>query len=73
MTFDQAKEAFREHKTCKSADAYLDHAVHRKAVDFIADDVLFNAVGEVASWLSASDQQLRSFEAVKASALVWRK
>jgi hypothetical protein len=34
---------------------------------------LFNAVGEVASWLSASDQQLRSFEAVKASALGGRK
>jgi hypothetical protein len=27
MTFDQAKEAFREHKTCGSADAYLHNAV----------------------------------------------
>jgi hypothetical protein len=33
MTFDQAKAAFREHKTCRNADAYLDHAVHFKAVD----------------------------------------
>ena len=70
MTFDQAKEAFRQHKTCESADAYLHNAVHHKAADLMA---LFNAVGEVASWLSASDQQLRSFEAVKASALIWHK
>jgi len=31
MTFDQAKEAFREHKTCESADAYLHNAIHHKA------------------------------------------
>ena len=73
MTFDQAKAAFREHKTCRNADAYLDHAVHFKAVDLIGEDALFNAVGEVASWLAASDRQLRSFEAVKASALLSRK
>ena len=73
MTFDQAKEEFREHKTCKSADAYLDRAVHHKAADLIGAQALFNAVGEVASWLAASDQQLRSFEAVKASAFIWRK
>jgi hypothetical protein len=73
MTFDQAKAAFREHKTCRNADAYLDHAVHFKAVDLIGEDALFNAVGEVASWLAASDRQLRSFEAVKASALISRK
>ena len=68
MTFDQAKEAFREHKTCESADAYLHNAVHHKAADLIGAQALFNAVGEVASWLAASDQQLQSFEAVKASA-----
>jgi len=73
MTFDQAKAAFREHKTRRNADAYLDHAVHFKAVDLIGEDALFNAVGEVASWLAASDRQLRSFEAVKASALLSRK
>jgi len=73
MTFDQAKAAFREHKTCRNADAYLHHAVHFKAVDLIGEDALFNAVGEVASWLAASDRQLRSFEAVKASALLSRK
>ena len=43
MTFDQAKEAFRQHKTCESADAYLHNAVHHKAADLMA---LFNAVGE---------------------------
>ena len=37
MTFDQAKEAFREHKTCASADAYLHNAVHHKAADLIGD------------------------------------
>jgi hypothetical protein len=35
MTFDQAKEAFREHKTCESADAYLHNAVLHKAADLI--------------------------------------
>ena len=73
MTFDQAKEAFRKHKTCKSADAYLDRAVHHKAADLIGPQALFNAVGEVASWLAASDQQLQSFEAVKASVLTSRR
>ena len=51
MTFDQAKEAFREHKTCESADAYLHNAVLHKAADLIGAQALFNAVGEVASWL----------------------
>ena len=37
--------------------------------DLIGAQALFNAVGEVASWLSASDEQLRSLEAVKTSAL----
>ena len=73
MTFDQAQEAFREHKTCRNADAYLDHAVHHKVVDLIGADALFNAVGEVASWLSASDEKLRGLEAVKTSAFILRK
>jgi len=73
MTFDQAKEAFREHKTCESADAYLHNAVHHKAADLIGAQALFNAVGEVASWLSASDEKLRGLEAVKTSAFIWRK
>jgi len=42
-------------------------------VDLIGADALFNAVGEVASWLSASDEQLRGLEAVKTSAFIWRK
>jgi hypothetical protein len=73
MTFDQAKEAFRERKTCESADAYLHNAVHHKAADLIGAQALFSAVGEVASWLAASDQQLQSFEAVEASAVAWRR
>ena len=73
MTFDQSQDAFREHKTCDAADAYLDNAFHHKADDTIGDDTFFNAVGEVASWLSASDETLRGFEAVKANAPIWRK
>jgi hypothetical protein len=73
MTFDQAKEAFREHKTCESADAYLHNAVHHKAADLIGAQALFNAVGEVASWLAAPDEQLQSLEAVNASAVAWRR
>jgi hypothetical protein len=69
MTFDQAQEAFREHKTSKTADAYLVNALHDKADKAIGDDTFFNAVGEVASWLSASDEQLQALEAVNASAL----
>ncbi len=68
MTFDQSQDAFRGHKTCETADAYLDRAFHYKADYTIGDDIFFNAVGEVASWLSASDEHLRGFEAVKANA-----
>jgi hypothetical protein len=41
MTFDQAKEAFREHKTCESADAYPHNAVRHKAADLIGAQALF--------------------------------
>ena len=73
MTFDQAQEAFREHKTSKTADAYLVNALHDKADKAIGDATFFNAVGEVASWLSASDEYLQGFEAVKANAPIWRR
>ena len=68
MTFDQSQDAFRGHKTCKTAGAYLDNAFHYQADEAIGDGTFFNAVGEVASWLSASDELLRGFEAVKANA-----
>jgi hypothetical protein len=67
MTFDQSQDAFRGHKTCKTAGAYLDNAFHYQADEAIGDGTFFNAVGEVASWLSASDELLRGFEAVKAT------
>ena len=73
MTFDQSQYAFRGHKTYKTAGAYLDNAFHYKADEAIGDDTFFNAVGEVASWLSASDEHLRGFEAVKANSPIWRK
>jgi hypothetical protein len=73
MTFDQSQHSFRGHKTCETAGAYLDNAVHYKADDTIGDDTFFDAVGEVASWLSASDEHLRGFEAVKANAPIWRR
>ena len=31
-----------------------------------------NVVGEVANWLSASDEHLLGFEAAKARAIAWR-
>ena len=73
MTFDQAQEAFREHKTSKTADAYLENALHDKADKAIGDDTFFYAVGEVACWLSASDECLQGFDAVKANAPIWRR
>lgn len=72
MTFDQAQDAFRKHKTYKTADVYLDNATRYQAGDAIGDGILFDAVGEVASWLSASDEHLRGLEAVKASTSVWQ-
>jgi len=65
MTFDQAQDAFRKHKTYTTADVYLDNVTRYQAGDAIGDGILFDAVGEVASWLSASDEHLRGLEAVK--------
>jgi hypothetical protein len=73
MTFDQSQDAFRGHKTFEAAAAYLDNASHHKADKAIGDDTFFNAVGEVASWLSASDEHLWGFEAFRANAPIWRK
>jgi hypothetical protein len=73
MTFDQSQDAFRGHKTFGAAAAYLDNASHYKADNAIGDDAFFNAVGEVASWLSASDERLAGFEAFRANAPIWLK
>jgi len=61
MTFDQAQGMFRTHKS----------ASQRKAVKATNPDTFFNAVGEVASWLSASDAQLLAFEAAKTKTAAW--
>jgi hypothetical protein len=68
MTLDQAQGMFRTHKTYETAYTYLAVASQRKAVKATNPDTFFNAVGEVASWLSASDEQLLAFEAVKTKA-----
>src|SRR4249920_98862 len=65
MTFDQAQGMFHTHKTYETAYRYLDVASQRKAVKATNPDTFFNAVGEVASWLSASDAQLLAFEAAR--------
>jgi hypothetical protein len=65
MTFDQAQGMFRTHKTYETAYTYLAVASQRKAVKATNPDTFFNAVGEVASWLSASDAQLLAFEAAR--------
>ena len=65
MTFDQAQGMFRTHKTYETAYRYLAVASQRKAVKATNPDTFFNAVGEVASWLSASDAQLLAFEAAR--------
>ena len=68
MTFDQAQGMFRTHKTYETACTYLVVASQRKAVEATNPDTFFNAVGEVASWLSASDEHLLAFEAAKTKA-----
>jgi hypothetical protein len=70
MTFDQAQVMFRTHKTYETACTYLAAASQRKAVKATNPDTFFNAVGEVASWLSAPDEQLLAFEAAKTKATV---
>jgi hypothetical protein len=68
MTFDQAQGMFRTHKTYETAFTYLVVASKRNAVEATNPDTFFNAVGEVASWLSASDEHLLAFEAAKTKA-----
>jgi hypothetical protein len=65
MAFDQAQGIFRTHKTFETTCTYLVFASQRKADEATNQDALFNAVGEVASWLSASDQHLLAFEVAK--------
>jgi len=65
MTFDQAQRMFRFHKTYETACTYLVVASQRKASGATNPDTLFNAVGEVASWLSAPDEHLLAFEAAR--------
>jgi hypothetical protein len=62
MTFAQAQGMFRTYKTYETACAYLVVASQRKADEATT---FFNAVGEVASWLSAPDEHLLAFEAAK--------
>jgi hypothetical protein len=68
MTFDQAQRMFRFHKTYETACTYLVVASQRKADEATNPEALFNVIGEVASWLSASDEHLLAFEAAKTKA-----
>jgi len=68
MTFDQAQRMFRTHKTYERACTYLDVASQRKADEATT---FFNAVGEVASWLSAPDEHSLAFEAAKTRTAAW--
>ena len=68
MTFDHAQAMFRTHKTHETACTYLFVASQRTEDEATHQEALFNAVGEVASWLSASDEDLLAFEVVKNSA-----
>jgi len=73
MTFDHAQCTFRTSKNYDTACTYLVIASQRKADGAIGQDTLFSAVGEVASWLSASDEHLLGFEAAKTTTVAWRK
>jgi hypothetical protein len=73
MTFDQAQETFRTYKTCRTACTYLTVASQRKADEAISKDTFFNVIGEVANWLSASDEHLFGFELAKGTAAAWCK
>jgi hypothetical protein len=68
MTFDRAQGVFRTHKTYETACTYLIAASQRKADEATT---LFNAVGEVASWLSAPDEYLLEVEAAKTRTAAW--
>jgi hypothetical protein len=69
MTFAQAQRMFRTHKTYETACTYLVVASQRKADDEAT--TFFNAVGEVASWLSAPNEHLLAFEAAKTKSAAW--
>ena len=73
MTLDQAKDAFRKNKAYITAGWYLDSAAQYQVHNTVAHDVLFDAVGEVASWLSASDEHLRYIERASENISTWRK
>jgi hypothetical protein len=73
MTFDQAQRTFRVHKTSLTACVYLAVASRRKTDESTGMDTFFDAVGEVANWLSASDEHLLGFEAAKAKSAAWHK
>ena len=59
MTFDKAKASFRVSKNYERARAYLAAASQGKAT--IGPHMLFNAVGEVANWLSAPMKNCSAF------------
>jgi len=73
MTFDQAQDTFRTHKTCRTAYTYLTVASQRKAAEAVSQDTFFNVIGEVANWLSAPDEHLLGLEIAKARVAAWRK
>jgi hypothetical protein len=66
-----AKTASRDRaeKTC----TYLAVASQRKADEAISKNAFFNVIGEVANWLSASDEHLLGLEIAKIRAAAWRK
>jgi hypothetical protein len=68
MTFDRAQGMFRTHKSYETACTYLVVASQRKADEATT---FFNAVGEVASWLSAPDEYLLAVEAAKTTTAAW--
>jgi len=68
MTFAQAQGMFRTYKAYETACAYLVVASQRKADEATT---FFNAVGEVASWLSAPDEHLLAFKAAKTKTAAW--
>ncbi len=65
MTFAQAQWMFRTHKSYETAWTYLVVATQRKAEAATDKGTLFNATGEVASWLSAPEKRLLTFRAAK--------
>jgi hypothetical protein len=73
MTFDQAQRTFRTNKTYTTSCIYLVIASQRNPDNAISNDTFFNAVGEVANWLSASAEQLRGFEIAKAIVATWHR